>query len=219
MKFAPIAAIVFLLAASPALANSTIQCHCFQDRTLDPSQPAKVDPYLLATTQNSFLASTFGVSRSQVVRKRMSGTPAEELWITYALGEKTGSEPDALQRARRTEGSWKSALIKSGHQPDALGAPIAAALQSASDETLADALADEAVVSKLKMERAALDELRTRGASTQEIVLAAFLAGRAGRPAVDIWSEVKEGETSWGLVASNLGVELNKMEEEFNRLK
>jgi hypothetical protein len=216
---APIAILVLLLTAAPALANSVIQCHCFQDRSLDPSQPSKVDPYLLATTQNSFLASTFGVSRSQVVRKRMSGTPAEELWIAYSLGEKTGTHPDTLQGARRAEGSWKGVLVKGGHNPDSFGALIAAALQSGSDQTLADAIADETVSRHLKIERSELEELRTRGASTQEVVLAAFLSERAGRPAVAIWSEVNGGETSWGLVASNLGVELNKMEEEFNRLK
>ncbi len=220
MKFALPAAFLFLVFfASPALANPVIACHCFQDRTLDPSQPEKVDPYLLATTQNSFLAATFGVNRSQVVRKRMSGTPAEELWITYSLGQKTGTHPDMLQRARRGAGSWADALAAAGHDPDALGAPIASALRSGSDEVLAAALADEAISRHLKIEPATLAELRSRGATTQEVLLASFLSRRGGSPAVEIWSEVERRETSWGLAASLLGVELNKMEEEFNRLK
>ncbi len=220
MKSAAALAFLFLvLIASPVLANPVISCHCFQDRTLDPSQPSKVDPYLLATTQNSFLASTFEVSRSQVVRSRMSGTPAEDLWITYSFGQKTGNSPDALQRARRSAGSWMAALAGAGRQPESFGARIAEALRSGSEQQLADALADEAIVRRLDIELAALDALRAGGATTQEILLAAFLSGRAKRPALDIWSEVRAGETSWGLVASNLGVELNKMEEEFNRLK
>lgn len=225
--FPPAAVLVLLFTTVPALAmpsppgrsNSAIQCHCFQDRSLDPSQPEKVDPYLLATTQNSFLSTAFGVNKSQVVRKRMTGTSAEDLWMAYAMGQKTGSDPDALLSARRAEGSWAGAVRKSVPDTRPLGSRIVAALETGSDDrALADAVADEALSEKLGVQEAALSEMRTGGATTQEIVLASFLGKRAGRPAGEILREVKVGETSWGLVASNLGVEIGKMEREFERM-
>ena len=224
--FPPAAVLVLLLTTVPALAmpsppgrsNSAIQCHCFQDRSLDPSQPEKVDPYLLATTQNSFLSTAFGVNKSQVVRKRMTGTSAEDLWMAFAMGQKTGNDPDALLSARRAEGSWEGAIRKALPSTRPLGPRIVAALESGSDRTLADAVADEALSEKLGVQETALNEMRTRGATTQEIVLASFLGKRAGRPAGEILREVKQRETSWGLVASNLGVEIGKMEREFERM-
>jgi hypothetical protein len=66
----PKTALVFIiLALSLAVpgrtisAESTINCHCFQDRTYNPTDPPASDDYILATSFNSFLARSFGITK------------------------------------------------------------------------------------------------------------------------------------------------------------
>lgn len=207
-----------IFVSSPVKGEPAINCHCFQDRSFDPAHPEKVEPYLLATAQSSFLSTAFGVDKTELVRRRMSGTRAEDLWIAICVARKKGVAFEKLLAARSREGSWKTTLLKSGVRPTDLEGPAAAALKGGTDQALASAVADESISRKLGVAPQELAGLRARGATTPELVLAAFLGRRTGRPLQSIWSEVKAGETSWGILANNSGVVIGKMEGEFARI-
>jgi len=65
--------ILLILLPMPALAIPAISCHCFTDRSYQPSRPAAADPYFLATTQNSFFAVVFNVEKKNIVIKKQQG--------------------------------------------------------------------------------------------------------------------------------------------------
>ena len=87
----------FFLALTPAefiWAESTVNCHCFQDRAYDPQRAYAADPYFLATTQNSLLANLFGLSKKDVVRAKMAGANGDSLWVSHYLAKKSGNALD-----------------------------------------------------------------------------------------------------------------------------
>ena len=86
-----------LAAPVPATANPTISCHCFQDRSYNPNQPDAIDPYLLATTQNSLIAAFYQVPKRDLVRRKMTGTPNDEIWVTHHRN-KTGRQVDGANQ-------------------------------------------------------------------------------------------------------------------------
>lgn len=86
-------ALLFLAAPLPVAANPTISCHCFQDRSYNPRQPAAIDPYLLATTQNSLIAAVYQVPKRDLVRSKMTGTPNDEIWVSHHQAQ-TGRQVD-----------------------------------------------------------------------------------------------------------------------------
>ncbi len=120
--------IFVLLTGSTAFAETAITCHCFKDRSYDPQQPEKVADYLLATTQNSFFAEVFGIKKFEVVKSRMSGTSAEDLWLAYYLAGRGGIEPEALLNARALDGSWAVVVNKLDLPTQNLGEELRTAL-------------------------------------------------------------------------------------------
>ncbi|MFA5515590.1 MAG: hypothetical protein WDA20_04820 [Desulfuromonadales bacterium] len=207
--------LVFLLLAlaSPALSAPAISCHCFQDRSFDPAEPHKVEPYLLATTRNSFLAVAYGRSKKEIVRLRMSGTAGEDLWVAYYLAEKTGTPAAEWFEARRQAGSWLSTVTARGIGPERTGALFGRALTTrGTDQTLAVAAADETLSATLRVSPADLQGFRKKGADTGEIILALLLARRLDRPGAEIFAEVKGSLTTWGGLVDAVGIRPGEME-------
>ena len=83
-----------LLLPMPARAVPAITCHCFTDRSFDPSRPALADPYFLATTQNSLFALAFNVDKKTIVMKKQQGASPDDLWIAYWIASKSGMSPE-----------------------------------------------------------------------------------------------------------------------------
>lgn len=165
---------VFLLAlATSASGAPTISCHCFQERSFDPAEPRQVEPYLLATTRNSFLAVAFGQSKKEIVRLRMTGTPGADLWIAYYLASKTDIPARKLMQSREKADSWSSVLAAQGIDPMQTGPYFARALTGGKkDRKLADAAADETIAAVTGTVPEELRQFRQRGADTGEIILA-----------------------------------------------
>jgi hypothetical protein len=99
-----------LLLPMPALSMPAITCHCFTDRTYDAARPAASDPYLLATTQNSFFAIVFNTDKKSDVLKKQQGTSSDDLWIGYWATSNAGMSPETLLQAKQKHGTWKDAL-------------------------------------------------------------------------------------------------------------
>src|SRR6266568_2914768 len=105
-----LAALPLAVSAAPAGAA----CHCFTDRTSDPTRPSAADPYILATTRSSLLSAAFGVPKAELVRAVMSGTAAEDLWVAHWAGARLGRLAGTLLEAKAGSGSWKAALAGAG---------------------------------------------------------------------------------------------------------
>jgi len=106
---AGLVALALLAGAHPSLAAPAASCHCFRDRSFDPSAPAAADPYVLATAQSSLLAAVFGLEKRAVVASKMAGARPEDFWIRELVAQKSGVKPAALDEARCRSGSWKQA--------------------------------------------------------------------------------------------------------------
>jgi len=213
--------LLFILCVLPAgaLAIPTITCHCFTDRSFDPAQPAKADPYFLATTQNSFFAAAFGIDKKTVVMQKQKGTSGDELWIAYWLGTRTGTSPDALQKERAAQGSWQKAVTRLAIPVKAQGVQVAAVLKkNAPDERVSKAVVDDLLLAYRFHGEADLTALRKAGATNQEVILAGLLSARMRRPALELFREVKGGRASWGALLQRARIEPGAIQSEIVQL-
>jgi hypothetical protein len=101
--------LLLLPLSSPAA--QAIACHCFTDRSFDPSRPAAADPYFLATTQNSFFAAFFKIDIKSLVMKKQSGASADDLWIAYWIASRSGLAAESLLAEKGNKGSWQEVLL------------------------------------------------------------------------------------------------------------
>jgi hypothetical protein len=198
-------ALVLLAAAvaSPALAEPTVTCHCFQSRSFDPAAPAAADPYVLATTRSSLLSAAFGAAKAGLVRAVMSGTAAEDLWIAHWAGARMGRGAPGLVEEKRAKGSWKAALRGAA----GLGPAFERSLASgAPDAALAALAVDDVLVSRLGASAEDVAAVRAAGARTEEVVLAVVLARRGDTAAMPFLARVRSGAGTWGSILRDQGL-------------
>lgn len=196
---------VLALAAAPSAprAESTAGCHCFRDRTFDPERPSAADPYVLATARSSLLSAAFGPPKSTLVRKVMSGTAAESLWVAHFAAVRSDADADALLAAREAKGSWPAALAG----VKGLGKDLDAALaRGASEVELAGLAVDDTLVRRLGADRGAVAALRAAGASSEEAIVATLISIRISAPALPLLVQVKAGKATWGGVLRECGL-------------
>lgn len=204
---------LLLAFAAPAPAAPAMSCHCFQDRSFDPAEPRRVEPYLLATTRNSFLAVAFGQSKKEIIRLRMAGTDGADLWVAYYLAPKAGIPASELLQARRKTASWPPVLAARGIEPGQSGPHFSRVLAAGgNDQALADAAADETLSAAAGAAPELLRQFRERGADTGEIILALLIAQRLGRPAIDLQTDVQAGRATWGGLLDSVGIRPGEME-------
>ncbi len=199
---------VLVFFATPAFCESAISCHCFQDRSFDPTQPTAVDEYLLATTQNSFMAAAFGFPKKNLVRAKMKGASGDRLWVTHYVASRAAHTAGDLQAARRVASSWSEAFDSLGIEPASFGVAFAAALSQKTPEAgLAVAAADETLISRFGTTAGEVEKLRRQGASTAETVLSLFLSRQGQGSAASYYNEVWSGGVSWGTILHRTGLQ------------
>ncbi len=206
MRSPAVATVAVLAAGSlarPAAAAPTVDCHCFQDRTWDPSRPDASDPYVLATTRSSLLSASFGVGKRELVAAVMGGTRAEDLWIAYWAGGRAGRDPAALLGARERQGSWRAALASAKGLGPAFDAALAA---GAGDAALSAIAIDDVLLGRLHASAEDLTLLRAAGARSEEVVLAAVLSVRLQAPAMPMLARVRAGRASWSSTLHDAGL-------------
>lgn len=201
---------LFLLAlfAAPAFCEPAISCHCFQDRSFDPDRPAAVDEYLLATTQNSFMAAAFGFPKQDLVRAKMKGSSGDRLWVAHYVASRSKHSAADLQTARGGVSSWSAVFTSLSIEVSSFGSAFADALSGkASEAGLAAAAADETLIARFGSGREEVEELRRQGTSTAEMVLALFLSRQGKRSAADYYGEARSGAASWGTLLHRAGLQ------------
>lgn len=207
--------IIVLMLPLPVVAKPAITCHCFTDRSYDPARPAVADPYFLATTQNSFFATAFGVDKKTIVIKKQKGASAEELWIAYWLAARSGADPDALLQERTSKGTWRLVAASLHASENSLGKRVSEVLKTtASDERLANAVVDELLLRFRFHSEPELSALRKIGADNQELVITGLLTAKSRQPAIQMYTEVKSGRTSWGAILQKAKVNPSEIQSE-----
>jgi len=190
---------LLLLLPLPAQAIPAIACHCFTDRSYDPTHPTLADPYFLATTQNSFFAAVFGIDKKTIVMKKQRGAASDDLWIAYWLAPMTGMSPELLLQKRQAKDSWSQAATQFDLHEKHPGNRFSATLKAnASDARLAETVVDELLLHYRFYGEVELEALRKAGAGNQELVIIALIAGKARKKPNQIYQEVKSGAASWG---------------------
>ena len=177
MRILPQLLFLILTLASFTWAESTVNCHCFQDRAYDPQRAYTADPYFLATTQNALLANLFGLSKKDVVSAKMGG----------ASGDSLGSVVKQLNI-----------------DPEQLGPLFVTALND--KQKLATIVVDEQLTENLDVETLQLQQLRGQGADNQQTVIAVFLGHLSNPEPAELFSQVEDGESSWGNLLAEQGL-------------
>lgn len=210
-------ALVFLLTLSPLSASAipTINCHCFRERSYDPARPAVADPYILATTQNSFFASVFNVDKKTVVMKKQGGTSADDMWVAYWLASRYGLSADNLLQAKRSGGSWRDVLANTGITTKAFEDRFSVELNvGASGAGLAQEVVDGLLIGYKLIGAGELAEMRKGGATSQELILAVLIAVKTGQSPLKLYSEVKKGLKSWGTALNEAKIDTTQIQRE-----
>lgn len=209
----------FLTLPTSVLAATTISCHCFKDRSFDPVNPGRSDEYLLATTQNSFLAAVFNIDKKYVVKTKMSGGSGTDLWIAHFLSQKKEINAQELMSDRKTAGAWKSVISQNKIELSTLGEEVKTVLTAGvSDELLAAVIADQMLVARFNAKPAEINKLRDLGANTKEVILAVFLSLKSGRNAFEHYSSVAKGMRTWDTHLNSVGITAQHVGEEINRV-
>jgi hypothetical protein len=202
-----ILSLFFLLVLAPAnftWAESTINCHCFQDRAYDPQRAYAADPYFLATTQNALLANLFGLSKKDVVRAKMGGANGDSLWVGHYLAKKSGKTLGEIKSLFSTGEGWSSVVKQLNIDPEQLGPLFMAALNY--PKKLAMIVVDEQLMENLDVEMLQLQPLRGQGADNQQTVMAVFLGQLSIPQPVELFTQVEDGKSSWGHLLAKQGL-------------
>jgi hypothetical protein len=206
---------ILLMLPMPAQAVPAITCHCFTDRSYDAARPAAADPYLLATTQNSFFAIVFKTDRKSIVLAKQQGTPSDDLWIAYWVASKAGVSPETLLQAKQRHGTWQEALTTLPATRKDLGSRFSSALNAASSSVrLAETVVDELFLLHRLLSDAELAAVRKAGASNQELILATVIAARMRQAARQVYREVKSGSKTWGGLLLWANIDTKNMQRE-----
>ncbi|MDU0458375.1 MAG: hypothetical protein RW306_06530 [Geobacteraceae bacterium] len=209
--------ILLILLPMPALAIPAITCHCFSERSYQPSRPAAADPYFLATAQNSFFAVVFNVEKKNIVIKKQQGTSSDDLWIAYWVASGSGKSPEVLLGSRQNRENWNEVIAPLHLPAKSLGTRFSKALSMKSTSgRLAEAVVDELFIRYRLLREAELAAIRQAGASSQELIIAWLIASKTGQSANQVYLEVKNGSETWGSLLQKAKIDPKDMQREIS---
>lgn len=211
--------LALLLLCSPVALHAApaIECHCFQERSFDVANPAAADPFFLAATQNSLFAAVAGIEKRKVVKAKMTGALAEELWVRWYVASVAQVEVAAVAQLRDAGHPWP-AVVARLHLPTArLAKPFAQHLQQGETALLAAAVVDETLAGYLGGNPAEIRRLRKDGADDRMTIMAVFLSRKGGRAAPDYLAAFRGG-LSWGAQLQELGINEENLDAELHRV-
>ena len=184
--------LLLILLSIEVFASSTIDCHCFRDRSYNPQNPTAADPYFLATTQNSFLSLVYGLDKKEIVRAKMSGSHGDRLWIQYELAVHSEKSPEKVQEFFQQFNDWRKVIKALMLDPEMLGPGFIQA--SVNESRLADYIVDQNLIQRIRVTQQLVSAGRRVGMSSKELILGLLLTDDP----VKLFDKIKAGQLSWG---------------------
>ena len=86
------------------------------------------------------------------------------------------------------------------------------------DELLASIIADQKLVARFNTKPAEMKKLRDSGATTNEVILSAFLSLKSGHNAFEYYDSVAKGRRTWDSHLNSIGITANLVGTEINRI-
>jgi len=199
----------FVVPGFAVSAESTINCHCFKDRTFNPADPWAADDYILATCFNSFLSRSFAVPKREIVMLKMKeGVGQDDLLIGLQISRITGTDLQQLLGQRRQGIGW-SAIVAAMLLNDTLknNRFLDTILTGIPDVEAGAMVADTRIGEFFGVEDDTIQQLRKNGLNEKEITLVLILAHVENqKPAMLVDQHDKENR-SWSAIATGFGIE------------
>lgn len=207
-RSATLCLVMLWLPPAAAGAIPAITCHCFTDRSYDPARPAAADPYVLATTHNTFFALVFNTDKRAVVMQKQQGESSDDLWIAYWVASRSGRSPSGLLQAKKSHDAWQDVIAPLRLSPEALGAAFSGALQARSPTAgLANAVVDEVFRTYRLLSDEELGALRQAGATNQELIISTVISAKTRQPAGHVHQDVRGGSRTWGALLQSANID------------
>ncbi|MFK5925574.1 MAG: hypothetical protein QM483_02980 [Desulfuromusa sp.] len=192
--------LLFFLLPTLACAESTISCHCFQDRTFNHRDTTAADPYFLATTQNSFISLLYGVEKSSLVKAKMSGTSGAYLWILFDLAARSQQDIDTVDKVYGQSKRWDLVFKELKLSPQQLGERY---WQLGNNpELLADHIVDLQLNKQFDVSIDELENWHKKGMNRKELILANLLTGDP----ITLFNQVNSHMQTWGKLLYDQGL-------------
>jgi len=190
-------------------AETTINCHCFQDRTYNPADPRAADDYILATSFNSFLSRSFAVPKREIVMLKMKeGVGQDDLLVGLQIARTTGIDLQQLLGPRRQGLAW-SAIIDDLVQDEAIKKSrfLETIDAGISVQEAGAGIADKLIGEFYTVPEATIQQFRQNGLNEKEMTLVLILAhARDQKPVALVEQHTKQGR-SWSEIAYSLSIE------------
>lgn len=202
-----------------AKGQSTITCHCYQDRMFDTKAPGAADDFYLATTHNAFYAQAGEATKKIIVRARQRGLSGDDLWLAFALNENyvqkraqdSSLNLEQLVTIRLQNTDWDSTLKQIGIAPETLEHELQRALQGKSSRAVTEAV-DQALAKRQLITPAQLAELRALNATNKEVLASVLLQIYGKGSAVDYLQQVRSG-AHWDALMHHAGIDIAQVEQ------
>ena len=155
-------------------------CHCFRDRSYDPDNRFAADDYLLATSYNSLIARTFGISKGEIIMKKMrGGVNGNDLLIGLFLGATCGRSPELLLAIHDDGGTWQQ-ITSSACGDKKSNDPALSALAQGNDARTVALITDFMLKKRYPPPEQAIKKIRSRLADDKKVALVLALAEQTG---------------------------------------
>lgn len=186
-------------------------CHCFQERSLNPQKKFAADKYLLTTSFNSFIAANFHISKGQIVMMKMKGgIDPDNLLVALYVARAEDVGLDNLLAILDNGGTWKHILESEDLQTAGTHQVIFKAIIAAGNNTAqaAELVTDQLLQEFFKISELEIVGLREKGANGREITLVYLLEryGKIEGTANDIFAMRSKEQKSWGEIAAFFGL-------------
>ncbi len=203
--FLTLCCLYLLTPHAPALAEQTKSCHCFRDRSYDPARKFAADDYLLASSFNSLIAATLGVSKRQIVMMKMKGgVDPDELLAALYIADRTKSPVDILLSIRDNGGSWQSIVNAPALQAENSSDPVVAKIAAGmAEKDISSLVTDAMLTTYYQAQPEKIDRLRSQKLSNRELGLLFALNRQTGTSMQKIIAMIKEQKMSWSEVANS----------------
>jgi len=200
-----------LISATPVVAVSTVDCHCFRDREFSAGNPAAFDPYLLTTVQNRLLAYAFKIPRKEIVSLKMSGAEGDGLWMAFWVAHVSKKSVSQVLDLHAELRSWPKVVESLNMTSETLGLDLWKLLPAAEDNFLAWAVASKISGAFLGSPAQDFALLNDKVATLKEAIFAAVLSGMLAVPVEQVLLQEK-GRGSWGSLLISAGLTANDVD-------